>query len=384
MPASVLGLLSQLTVSTDQKPAVSGASLCRDSQRDTHAPLRSLSCDAVSTSAPRGLSPTAISGADTISNSAAETVSTTSNADGNTKAVTSKHLDANLAQNYAEQALVHRLHTHGKASTPFDTGSKPPAASASASSSCLPAAPQVGLEFWPGSSRLAAAAATHTDANLEPKNSPAATAAAQPAVRPQQGNTQGAAALPSLATPKRGSSPKTAAEQPGFNSEQDSGHPAAAPPYGDANPDQTHAASLPQSNSRDATTGLCPAADTKQTSQNALPKVEHAARGLGKPGAIFVSIAAYRDPECQWTIWDLFKQAEQPDLVTVGVVWQIDAVEDASFVRVPGNLKRHSQVGCTAHSQQRCPNDQNMFAELAYATLCYVTSRVAHHGPHCF
>ena len=64
-----------------------------------------------------------------------------------------------------------------------------------------------------------------------------------------------------------------------------------------------------------------------------------------KPGCIFVSIAAYRDPECQWTICDLFKQADAPELVHVGVVWQVDAVEDAAFVRVAGRSKTHRQVG---------------------------------------
>lgn len=63
-----------------------------------------------------------------------------------------------------------------------------------------------------------------------------------------------------------------------------------------------------------------------------------------KPGCIFVSIAAYRDPECQWTLRDLFKQADAPELVHVGVVWQVDAVEDAAFVRIAGADKRHRQV----------------------------------------
>ncbi len=66
---------------------------------------------------------------------------------------------------------------------------------------------------------------------------------------------------------------------------------------------------------------------------------------ITKPGCIFVSVAAYRDPECQWTICDLFKQADAPELVHVGVVWQVDAVEDAAFVRVAGPNKRHQQVG---------------------------------------
>jgi hypothetical protein len=37
---------------------------------------------------------------------------------------------------------------------------------------------------------------------------------------------------------------------------------------------------------------------------------------------IFVSIAAYRDPELQLTIRSLFRQASRPDCLSVGVCWQ--------------------------------------------------------------
>jgi hypothetical protein len=37
---------------------------------------------------------------------------------------------------------------------------------------------------------------------------------------------------------------------------------------------------------------------------------------------IFVSIASYRDVDCQWTIRDLFEQAAHPERVFVGVCWQ--------------------------------------------------------------
>ncbi len=43
---------------------------------------------------------------------------------------------------------------------------------------------------------------------------------------------------------------------------------------------------------------------------------------------IFVSIASYRDPECQWTIKDLFEKAALPDRVVVGLCWQYLAGED--------------------------------------------------------
>lgn len=37
---------------------------------------------------------------------------------------------------------------------------------------------------------------------------------------------------------------------------------------------------------------------------------------------IFVQIPSYRDPDCQWTIKDLFEQASRPERIFVGVFWQ--------------------------------------------------------------
>lgn len=45
--------------------------------------------------------------------------------------------------------------------------------------------------------------------------------------------------------------------------------------------------------------------------------------------SIFVSIPSYRDPECQYTIADLFRKAKQPERVFVGVCWQVDEDADA-------------------------------------------------------
>jgi hypothetical protein len=49
---------------------------------------------------------------------------------------------------------------------------------------------------------------------------------------------------------------------------------------------------------------------------------------------IFVQIAAYRDPECQWTIKDLFDKAEHPDRVFVAVCWQFDRDQDRECFRI--------------------------------------------------
>lgn len=54
----------------------------------------------------------------------------------------------------------------------------------------------------------------------------------------------------------------------------------------------------------------------------------------GRP-RIFVQIASYRDPECQWTIKDLFDRAAHPERVFVGVLWQSIEAEDARCFEVP-------------------------------------------------
>lgn len=121
----------------------------------------------------------------------------------------------------------------------------------------------------------------------------------------------------------------------------------------------SHQASKPTHTSPDSSRAKQHAARPEQMRSHSAPMPEpvvHSTQGFNsaplssghttkpRPGSIFVSIAAYRDPECQWTVCDLFKQAHHPQLVTVGVVWQIDAVEDAAFVRVAGSNKRHQQV----------------------------------------
>ena len=52
------------------------------------------------------------------------------------------------------------------------------------------------------------------------------------------------------------------------------------------------------------------------------------------PPRIFVSIASYRDTECQWTVKDLFAKARHPERVFVGICWQFIAAEDADCFEV--------------------------------------------------
>ena len=62
---------------------------------------------------------------------------------------------------------------------------------------------------------------------------------------------------------------------------------------------------------------------------------------------IFVSIAAFRDPEARWTVCDLFAKAARPDRLAVGLVWQVDPDEDAGLLRIPCAPKRRRQVSGT-------------------------------------
>ena len=50
---------------------------------------------------------------------------------------------------------------------------------------------------------------------------------------------------------------------------------------------------------------------------------------------IFVQIAAYRDPETQHTIKDMFEQAAEPDRVFAGICWQVKRTEDQNCFEVP-------------------------------------------------
>jgi hypothetical protein len=61
-------------------------------------------------------------------------------------------------------------------------------------------------------------------------------------------------------------------------------------------------------------------------------------------GSIFVSVAAFRDPEARWTVCDLLAKAARPDAVKIGVVWQVDFDADAAMLHVPCDPARRRQV----------------------------------------
>lgn len=50
---------------------------------------------------------------------------------------------------------------------------------------------------------------------------------------------------------------------------------------------------------------------------------------------IFVAIASYRDPECQWTVKDLFGAAKHPERISVGICWQFIPDQDRECFKEP-------------------------------------------------
>jgi Rps23 Pro-64 3,4-dihydroxylase Tpa1-like proline 4-hydroxylase len=50
---------------------------------------------------------------------------------------------------------------------------------------------------------------------------------------------------------------------------------------------------------------------------------------------IFVNIASYRDPDCQWTVKDMFEKAANPDRVFAGICWQFVKGEDDMCFKEP-------------------------------------------------
>jgi hypothetical protein len=76
---------------------------------------------------------------------------------------------------------------------------------------------------------------------------------------------------------------------------------------------------------------------------------------------IFVSIASYRDPECQHTVKDLFEKAAHPERIRVGICWQFDPERDGDCFTVPSPYPdrvwsarfhiRDSYGGCWARAQ---------------------------------
>jgi hypothetical protein len=73
-------------------------------------------------------------------------------------------------------------------------------------------------------------------------------------------------------------------------------------------------------------------------------------------GRIFVGIAAYRDPDCQWTVKDLFDKAVRPDRVFVGICWQLipGRDDDCRGLRTRPGQVREATFHATRESRGAC------------------------------
>jgi len=89
---------------------------------------------------------------------------------------------------------------------------------------------------------------------------------------------------------------------------------------------------------------------------------------------IFINIASYRDPECQWTVKDLFEKAKYPDRIFVGICWQfIPELDDHLFniqlrpdqVRTIGYNAKTSRGACWARNEaEKLYKDENYYFQI--------------------
>lgn len=103
-----------------------------------------------------------------------------------------------------------------------------------------------------------------------------------------------------------------------------------------------------------------------------LPSTKLAAQA--KNEEIFVHIASYRDPECQWTIKDLFEKAKHPERIRVGVCWQFIPELDQGCFLFESNADRvkfiniHAQdsigLGWARHKVQQLWNGEKYALQL--------------------
>lgn len=59
---------------------------------------------------------------------------------------------------------------------------------------------------------------------------------------------------------------------------------------------------------------------------------------------IFVSIAAFRDPETRWTVQDMLQKAANSDRLRIAIVWQIDAASEADIMELPISASQERQI----------------------------------------
>eukprot|EP00928_Gymnodinium_smaydae_P055541 TRINITY_DN39057_c0_g1_i1.p1 TRINITY_DN39057_c0_g1~~TRINITY_DN39057_c0_g1_i1.p1 ORF type:complete len:666 (-),score=97.61 TRINITY_DN39057_c0_g1_i1:9-2006(-) len=75
-----------------------------------------------------------------------------------------------------------------------------------------------------------------------------------------------------------------------------------------------------------------------------------------RPGpSIFVSIASYRDNQCQYTLQDLFQKAHKPERVVAGVCFQVAEDDTDSFLIDLGEWSEHVRTYFLRHTEAKGP-----------------------------
>jgi Glycosyltransferase (GlcNAc) len=115
------------------------------------------------------------------------------------------------------------------------------------------------------------------------------------------------------------------------------------------------------------------ALDSKQPCESDCTSTEE------ETASIFVSIIAYRDPETQYTIDSIFRQAAHSDRIHIGVVWQYDPDQDSKAL-FAHQYPRATQVRhlFLPHTQAKGPIYARALAEKLYSQEDFVLQIDSH------
>ncbi len=93
---------------------------------------------------------------------------------------------------------------------------------------------------------------------------------------------------------------------------------------------------------------------------------------------IFVSIPSYRDPECQYTIQNLFQTATFPDRIFIGVCMQYDRIADENCFVLPPQRPNQVRMMHIDHRDAKGPSYARFMVEKLYNNEDYILQIDSH------
>jgi [Skp1-protein]-hydroxyproline N-acetylglucosaminyltransferase len=97
-----------------------------------------------------------------------------------------------------------------------------------------------------------------------------------------------------------------------------------------------------------------------------------------KKQTIFVSIPSYRDPECQYTIQNIFETATYPERVFIGVCMQYDRITDTNCFILPPKRPNQVRMIHMDHRDAKGPSYARYMIEKLYKKEDYILQVDSH------